>query len=158
MEVIKNENGFINIWAIVLFLILILTVVTGIEASRIFNSINTVHDAVNEAVLSVATVNAPNIFGGVRESEAKAKNTVSTSEVKDNLDKHFSLKDGKAITSQGLEQFTIKNLKTKFINQVGSNLNFETTLSLEIPIYILGSRLITATKDMKVRSTYENKF
>lgn len=154
-------------------IILGLVLLTGaaMEYHRVFNLFDGITDTVSGAVVSVAAVNCPNVFGGVRESEALARihdgssweQLVSTDDVKDKLIDVLTLTESgdsliRYTPVKGQENYRIKNLTVNYLNNDGDVLNFESQFTVSIPIYFAGEILPPITKEMKVKSRYESKF
>lgn len=166
---IAVRRGSIQIWTVVVLFVAIMCLSVSMEFMKIFILLTDIADTADEAVIAAASVNVPNIYDGVRESDGSARDyyerhwqrLVTTEQAKLTMISSLKLiQNGEKLERKTEEKiiYSIKNYSVKFINADESTLNFQTEFTVLMPIYFAGNKLCNIEKKITVKSKYEPKF
>lgn len=150
----------------VLIIVILMLILLCFTTAQIFETLNVIYDTTREAVLSQVSVNAPAGFCGMRESSGTARyndeNTwvyeVNDTEVKTYLQNRFNLNDAGERVNRGVHQFGIENVNTTFVNSEGNLITFKTTLTVAVPITLMGQAMGDIHQKMTVKVTYDKRY
>lgn len=168
MEVIRKcreERGGVSLHLAVILIAGTLLFSAALTIHHVYAVIDRTIDKTNAAVLAVAASNVAEVYRGVRESDGTARRyveeqwtyLVSTEAVEEAL--RISLDaTGEAVGLLAADSFQISGLRTRFVNTDGDNLNFTTTMRVEIPLSFGGGNLPPIRLPLEVNTTYEPKF
>ncbi|MEA4934339.1 MAG: hypothetical protein VB071_12295 [Lawsonibacter sp.] len=143
----------------------VLLLSTALEVHHVYAVVDRVAGIADEAVLAAAADNVEEIYSGVRESAWASRQyqdnawacQISTSAVEEALiDSLGAVSDGAGLRVG--DSVRITALETQAENPEDGNLNFTTTLTLEIPLSLGGDLLPPIHKTLEVKTTYEPRF
>lgn len=165
MEVKRNSGEFALKGAVKLLLFMML-LSAALTIYHVYHAIGAVREDVNEAVLAVASSNVAEFYGGAREADGYARHpaegafaaSVSSEDVLDKLRASTGAEETSDETLMKEGSFTIRDLHTSFINFDGTDLNFTTTLTVEVPLMAGGLALSSIQKNLEVNSSYAPRF
>lgn len=137
----------------------------GLSIFSVYHIINGVREKTNESVLAVASVNVAEFYGGARESDGFARHYfrdqvtcfIDTEDVMTTL---ASAVNATYFTDTSITvgtSYKLTDISTRFVNYSGGYLNFETTLTVTVPLD-LGNVNVPISKRITVRSSYDAKF
>lgn len=164
---LRQRQGSVMIDFALVCLVGLMLLAVCMEIGRVYITVNMIKSKADAAVLTVASANVANVYGGVRESAGTARSVsngdwselVSTEETKNSLIEVLSLtpsEDALERVSPGNKTvYRLSNLSTVYINSDGSNLNFKTTMTVTIPLNFLG---LNINQNLEVSTTYDAKF
>lgn len=166
-EKLKEQRGEFLLSTAVKLLIGAMLLSAGVEVFHVYHTLGIVREKTNEAVLAVAAVNVPEFYGGAREGDGFARHpedgaftyNITTDDVVDQLVQSMNatnLSEDDTITVG--KSFSVASLHTRYVNSVGGDLNFQTTLTATVPLELGGILLPAVTKDMEVKTSYAPKF
>ena len=147
----------------VILLIGVMLLSVYMNVRHVYDTIDTVSEKTNEAVLAVAAANVAETYGGTREGVGTARrhmggswgNFVSTTEVINSLQRMTnSTRQNNDLTAAS---YTLANISTRYVNIQNGNLNFITTVTVKIPISV-GVPVPPIETVLEVHTTYEPKF
>ncbi len=169
LKSLRSKCGAAMFKAIMILMILMIIVSFLFQIFVIYSTANSVRIAVQDAVLSVAAANKPNIFQSLREGNTSvtdeiAASLLTTDELSAKLCTALGLsQDGTILVREGAggSLYTIKNMTVTPDNTYSRDkeitLSFVTEFELEIPIaqyWNFGSISIP----MRIHSQYTSKF
>lgn len=139
----------------------------AVEVYHVYHVLGVVKEKANEAVLAVAAVNVPEFYGGAREGDGFARHpedgsfafSIATDDVVDVLVQSLNatdLSENDTITVG--ESFSVASIRTQYINYSGGSLNFQTNMTVTVPLELGGVLLPAVTKRMEVKTSYAPKF
>lgn len=166
MEIICNklrcQRGDMALRLGALAVVFAFVLFTVMQIARFYFVLDGVQEKTNEAVLAVAAINVPEFYGGAREGEGQARHPlgdggfeslVSTDDVLAQMATTVGaeMTEENVLLKQG--NFAIEDLSVQYVNQSGGNLNFKTTLTVQI-FFSFGN----FKKHMNVYTSYAPKF
>lgn len=139
----------------------------AVEVYHVYHTLGVVKEKANEAVLAVAAVNIAEFYGGAREGDGFARHpedgsfvySITTDDVVDMLVQSLNatgLDEDDTITVG--ESFSVASIRTQYMNYSGGNLNFQTNMTVTVPLELGGVLLPAVTKEMEVKTSYAPKF
>ncbi len=139
----------------------------AVEVYHIYHTLGVVKEKTREAVLAVAAVNVAEFYGGAREGDGFARHpedgsfaySIATDDVVDMLVQSLNatdLSEDDTITVGAA--FSVASIHTQYINYSGGNLNFQTSMTVTVPLELGGVLLPAVTKEMEVKAYYAPKF
>ena len=148
----------------VILLVAVLIFLVLFNIRHVYQTIDTVIDRTNEAVLAVAAYNGPGSSAGVREGEALARKytgadwqrAVTTHAVLDALQGSLGgVVSDNSLVKEG--NYRIDNLRTVYDNQDGGVLHFTTSMDISITLLVGGGN-VSVGRHLEVKTTYEARF
>lgn len=160
----ETRGEFAPLMAVIL-MVGVLLLSTALEVHHVYAVVDRVAGITDEAVLAAAADNVAEIYSGVRESAWSARQyqddawacQISTSAVEEALVDSLGAVSDEARLRVG-DSFRMTALEIQAKNPEGGNLNFTTTLTLEIPLSLGGDSLPPIHKTLEVKTTYEPRF
>ncbi|WP_352415538.1 hypothetical protein [Oscillibacter ruminantium] len=159
-ELLLDSALKLLIWAIVLS--------AGVEIFHVYHTLGLVREKTNEAVLAVAAVNVAEFYGGAREADGFARHpedggtfgfSIATDDVVDQLVQSLHTTDLSVDDTITVgKSFSVTSLQTRYTNYSAGNLNFQSTLTVTVPLELGGLLLPAVTKQMEVKTSYAPKF
>ncbi|MEA4993935.1 MAG: hypothetical protein VB060_08925 [Oscillibacter sp.] len=139
----------------------------AVEVYHVYHTLGVVKEKANEAVLAVAAVNVSEFYGGAREGDGFARHpedgsfaySIATDDVVDMLVQSLNatgLDEDDTITVG--KSFSVASIRTQYMNYSGGNLNFQTNMTVTVPLELGGVLLPAVTKQMEVKTSYAPKF
>ena len=134
---------------------------------HVYHVIGAVREKTDEAVLAAAANNVAEFYGGARESDGFARHpedgrfacNLSADDVADNLAQSLGATDrteDNRITVG--DSYVVSSLNPQYVNYDGTNLHFDTTLTVTVPLSAGGLALSDITKTIEVKSSYDPRF
>ncbi len=143
----------------VIVIVLLIVFLALMEYMRVSQTIINVKNTVDEAVIKTAVNNNYSTFHGRKQSEGRAtKRSIDNTDV-ENVIKNILKLDDSLIkkNNNGTTLYKLQNINSSYVNQVGQNINFTTTLKLTVNINLLNVS-IPLKFNLNVHSRYIKKF
>lgn len=167
MEVIKEHTGTFVLKQSIIILTFMIVLSASLSIFHVYHVLGAVREKTNEAVLSVATVNVLEFYGGARESDGFARHpeagsfvyNITTDAVADQLAQAICATDISADNTLTVgDSYTVSNIDTQYVNASGAILHFQTSVTVTIPLQMGGVFFSSITKTMEVKSSYDTRF